>query len=65
VAVSRPAAERNDARRPIKYPTNPRSRIVTFDLADDRFDGPAGSMDVADLPPMLETSGEGVEWTVV
>jgi hypothetical protein len=66
VTVSPSAAGRDDARRTMKHPAKPRrQRIVTFDLADDRFDGPAGRIDVADLPPMIETNGEGVEWIVV
>ncbi len=67
VAMPRRTMERAETHKTVKGATKPRRpRIVTFDLADDRFDGPAGSMaDVADLPPMIETDGEGVEWTVV
>jgi hypothetical protein len=43
-----------------------RVRVLTFNLADDRFDGPAPPLaGLTDLPPVIETSGEGIEWTLV
>jgi hypothetical protein len=62
------AALRPDERRNVAKPPagRRRPRVLTFDLADDRFDGPAGPpADAADVPPVIETSGEGVEWSCV
>jgi hypothetical protein len=62
-AVLRTDEQRNVAKAPAG---RRRPRVLTFDLADDRFDGPAGPpADAADLPPVIETSGEGVEWSCV
>ena len=41
-----------------------RSQIVTYNLCGDRFEGIRDELAV-DLPPPLETNGEGVEWTIV
>ena len=62
-AVLRTDERRNVANAPAG---RRRPRVLTFDLADDRFDGLARApADAADLPPVIETSGEGVEWSCV
>ena len=67
LALPTKAIERSEIRIPAKLTAKrcPK-QIMTFNLAVDRFDGKVGSMpDLSDLPPVIETEGDGVEWTIV
>ena len=66
IAVPGATRGRNERRKGVKSAKAGRAPVVTFDLGRDRFDGPAGAIgEAADLPPVIETTGDGVEWTVV
>ena len=53
-------------RKGTKLARRGRAPVVTFDLGGDRFEDPRGAIvETADLPPVIETTGEGVEWTLV
>jgi hypothetical protein len=66
IAIPGAGRARRETRKAAKPARVTRAPVVTFDLGGDRFEGPSGAIvEAADLPPVIETTGEGVEWTVV
>ena len=66
VAIPRRANKQNETHKLLIRTSerHRRSQIITYNLSNDSFDGALTQLS-DDLPPMIDTNGDGVEWTVV